>query len=395
MVTTFVLLSAASAMVSSLHASDKTSALVSELLLANTRMSSVTKMERDWRETAQMVQAGKTSIDQAILNNIKDTMDSIYTECEISHQGLEDLVTVRRNAVTTCASTRQTAWVGIDEIFSNMSVVANDFATCMANLCVAEDLAIAKCQERDDAAADAHANIPNCSADADSCGPSADTCESCTVLAKQWYDDYYPNLTDLVWDCMSEQSNVTNLDQECAAKHPLYEADWCQYEVNLTAKCDAYDQCYDDAVDAYTNDTDNMTSLTAANINVCYAVQKVKCWLDTISTCQGSTDNATCHAARADCDITDDARFLNPCIANLTVVESDPPFDAREPCNTTTLAHGVPGSGSWKNYWYESDNIFHNAICDDHHRFNPPVAGCSSYTFTGYSFHDSDDSQSD
>lgn len=339
----------------------------------------MTKMEKEWRETATKTQAGKSKVDQGILDSIKTTMDDVYDECLASYTASSNLVAARKAAVTACATTKAAAWVEVTTAYDNLNVSGNEFKTCMDNLCVAEDIRIVTCGARDDKAEEAHANIPDCSGGSGTCGPTAATCETCTELANAWHNDYYTDLTTLIDSCLQESANVTEQDEDCAEQHPVYEQAWCAYSNLIDTKCDAYDECYDLEAAAYETDTANLTDLVATNINVCYATQKVKCWIDAISTCQGSTDTVACNAARDSCDITDDATFLGPCTDALTVMESDPPYDVQESCDRSTLANGVPdgGSGSWKAYWYNSNNVFHDAICDRHNRLHPAVSTCS------------------
>lgn len=323
-----------------------------------------------------MMQTGDAKVQDMVLNDIYGIMDDIYEECQSQYTLLNRTVVNRRDAVAACATQRDTEWSGtrgIMDQFSALESMANEYKTCMDDLCAAEDIRISTCDARDHVANQTHAAIPNCSAVADTCGPSVDSCEACTVKANQWYNDWFTQLDTLITDCETETLNVSNRNSTCKAKESPYELAWCSYDIALTDVCRSYSQCYNVTTAAYISDTMNLTNLTATNINTCYAIKKVKCWVGVIETCQGSTDKSSCDAAKANCDITDDPSMLGPCVQALNVSETSPPYVDQEACDRYTLRSGTPGSGTWSAEWYHSDNDFHDAICQNP-KFAPAVA---------------------
>lgn len=332
---------------------------------AEKAMASVKKMEKDWKARAQKAQSSKNKIDDTVLSDINATMDVIYGECQTRKQASVDLVNARVLAVSTCAATKADRWaLDVARTWTALSSLARDHKACVDSLCTEEDRRIAKYEERDTAAGSAHSAIPKCEEEPGTCGPSPSNCASCTSAANGWYENWFTKVDTLITEGEDCVRDVSAQHDSCKRKQNNYEANWCLYEEGVERVCGLYDECYTDTTDAYTTDTANMTALSSTNINVCYATKKIQCWLDVIAKCQGSADDAACNTARADCDVTDDTRFLGPCTTDFTVIVT--PYPDPESCDRSTLSMGLPGTATWKAAWYDSRNEFHEKLCDKH-----------------------------
>lgn len=339
-------------------------------------------MEKQWRETAQTIQAGHSKIDDVALAAVNQTMDEIYGECDARYQSAMAEIEALRDRVEACRTTKTASWASITSRWASMDADADAHKTCKDDLCVAEDIRVAKCAERDASAAQSHAAIPTCAApDASTCGPTADTCESCTVAANDWYTRWFVELDTLITECEEETDNVTQWHSDCQALQAPYEATWCAYKEELNGICSVYSDCYTEDTAAYITYTENLTEFNSVNDALCQITQKVKCWMGAIETCQWALEDvgareSICLAAKANCDAAD---FTADC-AGFTVTEASPAYEAEDPCDTATLSYGIPGDSTWEAQWYNSNNEFHDAVCSTYSQFVPVVTACPAYS---------------
>lgn len=386
-----LLLSASAAMASQLHhANHANQALLLQRL--QEREASTKKMEKQWRAAAQAAQSGEAKIEQSVLDGVREIMDQIQEQCNTQKDASVNLVQVRKDAVAQCGTDKDAAWRTIEGIWNILREDGAQHQACTFDLCHAEQTRIDTCAARDAKAIQAHGATPNCSPGA-TCDTDADNCEACLNNAHNWYNSYFNQLDSLINHCVTTTTNSSTWQADCDRLSHTYEEDWCEYRDLLNTKCNLYDQCYSDTASAYDADTENLTAITGTNQEVHFAANKVKCWIHVISVCQGdqahyneatssSGDVGACEAAKQGCEGDEiDAQWMAAASAALSVLESEPRYEAPAPCDRSTLNEGAPGAQSWEDHWYYSNNAFHTPICTDFPQFRPVVTECQHFSF--------------
>jgi hypothetical protein len=384
--------------------------LHSHLSAGSDKVSSLKRMEKEWQAAAKK---GSRVADD-VLKTVYDSMQDILNDTETIFGDIQASVDAAVFAVTAAntkagedhaalmSGTNTDEWVSVCDHLA-------EHATCRG---VEND----DCSDRDDECDDKDTTLTHCAADNPLCNcasmdNSAETMKACLESAKAWYDNYHAadsaipspaprgyflgglgasetrcNLVKEADECTAATGTCNDKKSECDTVQTGCQLEFCGFNTMCTNWCTNYGTEYATAIDTFNSEMEvqlsNDDSVMNNNLDVCFSVKKVACYLNVIankgypssdkSTDRGTTYDLDVDAGysstfkQADGDLDGSGYDYDFCLAYTptcdNLVRSAPtapgPVDCSTyGCSTTIAANGLPEASTWFDAYYKNTAV--------------------------------------
>merc|ERR1719265_1572383 len=250
-----------------------------------------------------------------LIEDALDEMEGAVANEKAINQRLWDDDTVQKFA--DCNSGMTTAFTragGVNAKKDTTSTSRSNHNACRTGSGTGEDalrgVEYTKCTAQDQHAEEAAtAATDRCDAECTAYSSAAETKE-CLKRKSDWVMRFKADMDSKFEECETATTAANNKHDECDGEQTAFETAFCNYEVSLTAACDALDTCWDTEVaEEPTRRSDLEDKITSEKV-MFKSSHRIRCYLNLLKTANDGETRLT-EADYAACDVDEAVTHLD------------------------------------------------------------------------------------